>query len=55
MTPQLAVLEFSDFALIAVIVAVFAGGAALAKRQGIDLSRLERRLKSVEQKLDACS
>lgn len=53
MIPLLAVLEFSDYALIAVIVAVFAGGAALTKRQGFDLGRLERRLKSVEQKLDA--
>jgi hypothetical protein len=53
MTPLLAVLEFGDYALIAVILAVFAGGAALTKRQGLDLGRLERRLKSVEQKLDA--
>ena len=51
--PLLAVLQFSDYAFIAVIVAVFAGGATLTKRQGIDLGRLERRLKSVEQKLDA--
>jgi hypothetical protein len=53
MTPFFAILEFSDYALIAVIVAVFAGGAALTKRQGIDPGRLERRLKSVESKLDA--
>jgi|ERR1035438_506480 hypothetical protein len=53
MTGLLAVLDFSDYALIAVIGAVFAGGAALTKRQGIDLGRLEYRLKSVEQKLDA--
>lgn len=33
--------------------AVFAGGAARTKRQGFDLGRLERRLKSVDQKLDA--
>ncbi len=53
MTPLFAVLEFGDYALIAVIVAVFAGGAALTKRPEIDLRALERRLKSVEQKLDA--
>lgn len=53
MTPLLAVLELSDYAFIAAIVAGVAGGAALTKRQGIDLGRLERRLKSVEQKLDA--
>ena len=50
---MLAVLEFNDYALIALIVAVFAGGAALTKRQGFDLGRLERRLRSIEQKLDA--
>lgn len=53
MTPLLAVLEFSDYALMAVIVAVFAGGAAITKRPGIDLGRFERRLNSLEQKLDA--
>jgi ribosomal protein L7/L12 len=53
MTPLLAVLDLSGYALIAAMVAVFAGGAALTKRQGIDPGRLERRLKSVEQKLDA--
>ena len=53
MTPLVAVLEFSDYAFIAAIVAGVAGGAALTKRQGINLGRLERRLRSVEQKLDA--
>ena len=53
MTTLLAILEFSDYAFIAVIVAVFAGGAAFTKRREIDLRRLERQLKALEQKLDA--
>jgi hypothetical protein len=53
MTTLLAILEFNDYAFIAVIVAVFAGGAAFTKRREIDLRRVERQLKVLEQKLDA--
>ncbi len=53
MTPLFAVLELGDYAIIAFIAAVFSGGTALTKRQGFNLGPLERRLKSVEQKLDA--
>jgi len=53
MTPPFGVLEFSDYAIIAGIVAVFAGGAAYATRQRIDLGRLERQLNSLQQKMDA--
>jgi hypothetical protein len=37
-------LEFSDFAVIACIVIVFAGGASFVARQQVDLRRLERKL-----------
>ena len=53
MTTLLAILEFNDYAFIAVIVAVFAAGAAFTKRREIDLRRVERRLKVLQQKLDA--
>lgn len=49
----LAVLELGDYAIIGVIAAVFAGITALARPQRTDLGRLERRLKSLETKLDA--
>lgn len=44
MTPVFATLEFSDYAIIAWIVVVFAGGAVYATRQPNDLRRLERKL-----------
>jgi hypothetical protein len=51
MTPLLAILESSDYAVIAVIVIIaigfakiFTGGAAFAARQRLDLRRLERKL-----------
>jgi hypothetical protein len=44
MNALLAVLEFTDFAVIAVIVIVFAGTASLATRQRLNLRRLERTL-----------
>ena len=53
MTPLLGVLEFGDYAIIAWIVAVFAGGAAYTARQRIDLGRLEQQLNRLEQKLDS--
>lgn len=39
-----AVLDFTDYAVIAVIVSVFAGGASLFTRQQVNVSRLERKL-----------
>ena len=53
MTAFLAILEFSDYAFIAVIVAVFARVTVFTKRREIDLRRVERQLKLLEQKLDA--
>jgi hypothetical protein len=44
MTPLLAILEFNDYAIIAGIVAIFAGGASFAARQRISLLRLEAKL-----------
>jgi ribosomal protein L7/L12 len=44
MTPLLAILEFGDYAIIAVIVIIFAGGASFAARQRLDLRRVERNL-----------
>jgi glutamate-1-semialdehyde aminotransferase len=53
MTALLAVLEFTDFAIIAGIVVIFAGGAAYTARQDINLGRLERLTRDLQQKLDA--
>lgn len=53
MTPPIAALDFNAYALIAVVGALFAGSTLFTKRQGIDTGRLERRLRSMEQKLDA--
>lgn len=44
MTPLFAVVEFSDYAIIAGIVVIFGGGAALAARKRFDLRRVERKL-----------
>src|SRR4051794_39591593 len=44
MTPLLAILEFSDYAIIAGIVTIFAGGASFAARQRLDLRRVEHKL-----------
>jgi hypothetical protein len=44
MTPHLAILEFSDYAMIAFIVVVFAGVSSFAARQRLDVRRLERKL-----------
>lgn len=53
MTTLLAVLEFKDYAIIAGIVAVFAGGAALTKRPDVDRLRLELQVRELQRKLDA--
>ena len=53
MNTLLAVLEFQDYAFIAAIVAIFAGGAAYTGRQEINLQLIERQLKSLQQKMDA--
>jgi hypothetical protein len=53
MTSILGVLEFGDYAIIAWIVVVFAGGAAYTIRQRVDLRRLERQLDWLHQKVDA--
>ena len=48
-----AVLEFGDFSIIAVIAAAFSCGAMLVSRKQVDLAFVERRLRILEQKLDA--
>ena len=53
MTALLAVLDFKDYAIIAGIVVVFAGGAAYTARPEINLLRLERQMRELQQKLDA--
>jgi len=53
MTTLLAVLEFSDYAVIAGIVAVVAGGAAYTTRRDINLLCLERQVRDLQRKLDA--
>ena len=53
MTPLLAVLEFKDYAIIAGIVMVFAGGAAYTARPEINLLRLQRQMNELQQRLDA--
>lgn len=53
MTALLAVLEFKDYAMIACIVVIFAGGAAYTTRRDINLLRLERQIRELQQKLDA--
>jgi ribosomal protein L7/L12 len=53
MTPLLATLEFNDYAIIAGIVVVFAGAAAYTVRPDINLQRLERQMRELQQKLDA--
>ena len=44
MTLLVASLEFFDFLMIAIIVAIFGGGTALVSRQRLDLRRLDRKL-----------
>ena len=44
MTPFFAILEFGDYAVVAFIVIIFAGGASFAARQRLDLRSLERKL-----------
>ena len=53
MTPLLGILQLSDYAIFARIVAAFAGGAAYTAAQRSDLGRLEEKLKGLHQKLDA--
>ncbi|EEF60146.1 hypothetical protein [Pedosphaera parvula] len=53
MTTLLAVLEFKDYAIIAVIVVAFAGGAALNARPQVDLQLLQLQVRELQKKLDA--
>jgi ribosomal protein L7/L12 len=53
MIPLLAILESGDYAIIAFIVIVFAGGAAYTSRQNINLLKLELQVRDLQQKLDA--
>jgi hypothetical protein len=53
MTTLLAVLEFGDYAIIAAIVAVLAGGAAYTSRQEINLGLMQGQLRDLQRKLDA--
>ena len=47
MTLLLAILEFGDYAIIAVIVMIFAGGASFVARQQLDLRRMERKMDAI--------
>ncbi len=47
MNTFLAVLDFTDFAIIAAIVVIFAGGGSLLARKRINLSRIERKLDAI--------
>jgi len=49
MPPLTAMLEFGDYAAIAIIVTIFAGGASFAARQRVDLRRLENKLDTLLQ------
>ena len=53
MTPIFATLDFGDYAVISLIVIVFAGGAAAASRQTVNLTGLQRRVDDLQRKLDA--
>jgi hypothetical protein len=53
MTTLFAALEFQDYAIIAVIVAVFAGGATLVKSPDMGRLRLELQVRELQRKLDA--
>ena len=53
MTSILGLLEFGDYAIIAWIVVVFAGGAAYTARQRINLGRLEGQSDWLHRKIDA--
>jgi ribosomal protein L7/L12 len=53
MTPLIAVLDWTDYAVITGIVIVFAGGAAYTTRQDINLARLERQVRHLQQTLEA--
>ncbi len=53
MTPLLAVLEITDYVVITVIAAVFAGGSALMRGPDVNVQRLERSVRDLQMKLDA--
>ena len=53
MTPLLAVLEFTDYVVIAAIAAVVVGVSALARGPDVNLQRLERSVRQIQKKLDA--
>jgi ribosomal protein L7/L12 len=53
MTPLLATLEFTDYAIIAFIVLVFAGGAAYAKGPDVNAQLLALQMRELQRKLDA--
>ena len=53
MTTLLGLLEFTDYIVIWGIVVIFAGGSALIARREVNLSSLERQMRSIEAKLDA--
>ena len=53
MSAMLAALEFSDYAIIAVLVLVFGGAAAFSQRTPAGNPRLEREVHDLQQKMDA--
>ena len=53
MTPLLAVLDITDYVVIAVIAGVVTGFSALARRPDVNVERLERSVRDLQKKLDA--
>jgi ribosomal protein L7/L12 len=53
MSPLLAVLEFSDYGIIVLILCAFAGFVGGSKNTKIDLLKLEVQIRGLQQKLDA--
>ena len=53
MTPLLAVLDITDYVVIAVIAGVVTGFSALARGPDVNVQRLERSVRDLQMKLDA--
>ena len=52
MTPLLGVLEIKDYAIIAIIMAVFGGGAAFAKGSNVKVQVLAAQIRELQKRLD---
>jgi ribosomal protein L7/L12 len=52
MTPLLGVLEIKDYAIIAIIMVVFGGGATLAKGSNVKVQVLAAQIRELQKRLD---